>query len=597
MSMINIKSTTWFDFLPIEIIVDIFNYLSNNDIIYTFFYFNQRFNNLLLQNQCYFNYLEFPTRNLEFWRNIFSIIGSRIEFLNINTINFSLSLKYFPNIKSLILSSPIDVLDEQLKSILESEQFQKIHSFKIKENRLYFDRLYDNYLNNQDYLIKKILNDQNSLKIFQYSLITLPLSLIGISNLKINFNLYSLTLILTDFRDIFTLISYTPNLTYLNVQLKPPYRFQELIHKINIKLKQLHLKLSDNETREYPLSNDVQLFNGIKQFSSSLICLSLNLVGLDIETRNEIRFNSIKLQQFLESMIELKQFHLYAKLNKDPIDIDNILSSFSGKFWFDHNLSFGMHGRYFYTLPFYFNDLLEFYEGFDGVQSNSIEILETNPRMWYHVKSIELLVTYNYNLNFVKELKIKMPKLTLIKFGNIGFSSTHKTVNLCQEEKFDVQLDNVTTIEFTHGSIENKKEWLINVTPNLKYLFLWFTELSSIDNQLASILTKRIQQLNISTYIELEQLTMISDVYFSNVQYIIFGLNDGGMKPQDYAAFIMKILRNFQNLKTLIIYIIPISCFYIELHEIIQNLDMNEIINNYQVQQFREYCLFSKKSS
>ncbi|CAF3981763.1 unnamed protein product, partial [Rotaria sp. Silwood1] len=223
------------------------------------------------------------------WRNILSIIGSRIEFLNINTINFSLSLTYFPNIKSLILSSPIDVLNEQLKLILESEQFQKIHSFKIKENKFYFDRLYDNYL------IKKILNDQNSLEIFQYSLITLPLSLIGTSNLKINFNLYSLTL-----------ISYTPNLTCLNVQLKPPYRFQELIHMTNIKLKQLHLKLIENETREYPLSNDVQLFNGIKQFSSSLICLSLNLVGLDTKTKNEIPFNSIKLQQFLESMTELK---------------------------------------------------------------------------------------------------------------------------------------------------------------------------------------------------------------------------------------------------------------------------------------------------
>jgi hypothetical protein len=64
MSMLNIESTTWFDHLPIEIIFMIFNYLSNNDIVYTFFFFSQRLNNLVLQNQHYFTYLELPITNL-----------------------------------------------------------------------------------------------------------------------------------------------------------------------------------------------------------------------------------------------------------------------------------------------------------------------------------------------------------------------------------------------------------------------------------------------------------------------------------------------------------------------------------------------------
>ncbi len=43
----SIESSTWLDDLPTEIIFLIFNYLSNNDIIYTFFFLSQRFNNFL----------------------------------------------------------------------------------------------------------------------------------------------------------------------------------------------------------------------------------------------------------------------------------------------------------------------------------------------------------------------------------------------------------------------------------------------------------------------------------------------------------------------------------------------------------------------
>ena len=93
-------------------------------------------------------------------------------------------------------------------------------------------------------------------------------------------------------------------------------RYTISINKINIKLKQLYLKL-DYAISCYAWILEIdfdQLINIIKQFSSSLICLSLNLVDLNIRSTDEFPFNSIKLQQLLESMIELKQFHLYAKL-------------------------------------------------------------------------------------------------------------------------------------------------------------------------------------------------------------------------------------------------------------------------------------------
>ncbi len=42
----------------------------------------------------------------------------------------------------------------------------------------------------------------------QYSFLILPFILIDTRSFKINFNLHSLTLMLTDFDDIFTLIEY-----------------------------------------------------------------------------------------------------------------------------------------------------------------------------------------------------------------------------------------------------------------------------------------------------------------------------------------------------------------------------------------------------
>ena len=90
--------------MPTEIIFIIFDYLSNNDIIYSFFFLTQRLNNLLLQNQHFSNYFELPTTNLNAWEIILSMIGSQIKCLNITTIELSFPLRYFPIHFSMIMS-------------------------------------------------------------------------------------------------------------------------------------------------------------------------------------------------------------------------------------------------------------------------------------------------------------------------------------------------------------------------------------------------------------------------------------------------------------------------------------------------------------
>jgi hypothetical protein len=126
---------------------------------------------------------------------------------------------------------------------------------------------------------------------------------------------------------------YTPNLEYLNVQCQPPRTFQKSIDKTNIKLKQFYLTLK--QSIDYG-TNFNELINGIKQFSSSLNCLSLNLLSIAVNDVDDIPYNSVKLRQFLESMIELKQFHLYVKIVSFTFS-GNFLSQFQDQYWFDHN--------------------------------------------------------------------------------------------------------------------------------------------------------------------------------------------------------------------------------------------------------------------
>ena len=110
----------------------------------------------------------------------------------------------------------------------------------------------------------------------------------------------------------------------------------------------------------------------------------LNLLGRPLWMPSNIDrfpFNSAKLQQFLESMNELQEFHLYAKLGNYRMNKEIDLPNFQNQYWFNHNLSFGMHDQYFYTLPFHFDHLYKFSNGFNYVKTNNREILINNPRI------------------------------------------------------------------------------------------------------------------------------------------------------------------------------------------------------------------------
>jgi hypothetical protein len=162
--------------------------------------------------------------------NILPIIGSQIQCLTITTIDFNISLKLYSTLKSLIIDFPFLINSNQLNSILESEQFNKLNSFKIK-SQIHYEKF-------QDTFVKNVFHSENSLETFEF-LSGLYLSYFGFNG----------------------------------------FTFQ---------------------------------------------------------------------QQLLESMLQLKTFHIYARLNQKPINVENILLTFKNQFWFEHNWTIGIHDRFLY---------------------------------------------------------------------------------------------------------------------------------------------------------------------------------------------------------------------------------------------------------
>jgi hypothetical protein len=160
------NSLTLFGQLPTEILFEIFDYLSCNDIFYAFFYFNQRFNSILLEDQRYSTNFQSPITNFKFWQNILPIIRTQIQYLTLTTIDFCSSLDLFPNLKSVIISFPIPIYYEGLTLILKSEQFKKLNSFKI-QNEIFFKE--EEEENHKETLLVDIFHHENSLQIFECS--------------------------------------------------------------------------------------------------------------------------------------------------------------------------------------------------------------------------------------------------------------------------------------------------------------------------------------------------------------------------------------------------------------------------------------------
>ncbi|CAF1548033.1 unnamed protein product [Adineta ricciae] len=383
-----IKFISSFDILPNEIL-HIFDYLTSNDIIYSFIHCNQRLQNLLVIQKYHFN---LPKTNLNFWKKILPLIGPQIQTLSINTYDLTISLDFFSNLTSIIISSQYFLLDEQLLSILNHPYFRQLHIFKIKNV----------ILDDEETLLKTIFHINNKLQIFEYQ----P----------------------KKFHDIFTLIRYTSNLIYLNIRSEILDReFKEYtwnnIDEIN--LEEFHLTFTSRTNLEYSstslTTSLAQLFPVIQIFSSSLITLSLNFSNIYLIDQNNILTNGIELEKkLLEPLGKLQKFSFYVGISQCK-DAQQILSTIRRLQDFLVRLNF---------------------HHFRNVRSNNDEFLKQNNRLWSKVTSLHLVSIDQIDFKHL---------LSLITFYG-GFSSPNDSYDEIECVN-NLQLDSVPTTTLVYSSI------------------------------------------------------------------------------------------------------------------------------------------------
>jgi hypothetical protein len=191
-----------------------------------------------------------------------------------------------------------------------------------------------------------------------------------------------------------------------------------------------------------------------------------------------------------------------------------------------------------------------------------------------------------------------MPNLTFIRFYSLRTISGNKLKDISLNEyENDVTLDKVTTIECPERSLEDIEQWLIYILPNLTHLIICRSSvLPSTDSELAPILNERIQRLDLIWSSALHQLVEIS--YVSNVRYIKVSLHDGWKKPEECAVIIMKILKNFKNLRTLIFHSSERGADYVDSvrTELIKRMVDYPNIENYQIKYYKHCCVFLKRN-
>jgi len=416
--------------------------------------------------------------------------------------------------------------------------------------------------------------------------------------LKANVNIYALSLKLISFIDILSLLEYVPNLKYFNLivtSFDEHRRLNKEFHLSNIKLEKFYFTYqTDKENSSIHQENFLLLTNFIKQFSSSLIYLSINLNEICISETNEFQLNGILLQQkFLESMIKLKTFHLYIKLFKDPVDVKYLLSTFKNQFWFDHNWSIGIHANYFYTIPFHFDKLDSFID-FDHINSSN-SIIYNSRQIWHRIKSINLLSCCKLNLNLIKQMKLNMPNLI-----SINLTSFHRQYSELMKEykinQIDATLNSVTTVYCGYEFIDDLKQWFIYILPNVKRLVLSYSHLSMINFSLNRFFLELIGSYSRSEYVTTDY------AHFPNIKdmEIKFSARYEDALYKDVLDPIKEILKVFENSKTFIFHFYhddshSLNKPYTSMSKIITLLNMDQYLENYLIKYSYNYLQLIKK--
>ncbi|CAF0921655.1 unnamed protein product [Adineta ricciae] len=604
------QSETWLDRFPVEIVFEIFDYLSSNDILYTFFHFNYRFNTIILQDHRHLTCMKLPPSNSYFWRTIIFAIRSNIQTLIITHPAVWLPLNIFSNLTSIIIDSETEWSLTHIASLFNLNGFKQIYTLKILNASSI----------NANLILPKIFHPQCTLQRFHCEPIINLYHHSHFNNLQSNLNLRTLTINTNHFKDIYHLIQHAFNLKDLTLRLGTLYTYEreyDFSDLMKIKLEKLSITMEQREERktdDYSISRIdlVRLVSVIRMFSQSLLFLSLNFTDYHIFTDDNLLSNGEQLQmRLLQYLGQLKNFHLNVNIVNYAISNEpySILSTFRTEFYFQHHWSFGMNRYYLYSLPFKYDELY----GFESIELSNSTLLQQKSTLWDRIRTVRLERTDGTVLNDLIHMSylqtIKIRKCHFVD-SNVLYGGRTET-SLVQRDLSNsegqsclsdthLSLHTITSVYLTGGDMENDIGSLLRVLPNLNHLVLKHTLLPSMNSSLVKILQEKIQRLEVIFTLGPAELIETSYMYFSNFRYarftFNFTFNDSILNLR--SKLIEKFLKHIPQLISLTIYLVnPTNLAYNDgffFTPIIQRLEIADIGQNYTMTHIRNSLSFEK---
>ncbi|CAF3893307.1 unnamed protein product [Adineta steineri] len=585
---------TCFERLSTELILEIFNYLSSNDLIYSFHYLNKRFSDILFHYDRLINNFQIPTNNLNFSNDIFQLIAPKIQYLTLTTNDLNIPWNFLSNLKSLTISSSIPLNCHHFNSILNSEQFHNLESYKIK-SKIYSEEIY----HSNDHIVEgtaftPIFYSFNKFKTFQYLSTVSPFQTVDdISGMDISPHLQKLSLKLWEFETIYFIIQYCPNLKDLDliVTIIHPVKVNDELDLSTIHLKKFSLTMNDtNRSSQMSRAYYHYLAKFIKHFSETLTSLSLNFCGEHIVSGSPFILNGTQLQdKLLQYMKELKNFNFYMSCQlRSRKNLVYVLQTFKNSFWLDHNWIVATHENYIYTLPFHFSHFYGFTH-FDKIISTDPNIFQINPRLWYKIKAIGLSKSFQINSDLIQQIQRKIRNLTTIIFNQAQSIDQNNF-------KDNVTLSSVNTIHFNDISLNYIQSWITYILPNLKHLVSHEKLLPKADTELAVLLNKKLETLHMAMLAN--KIIEPNELYLFNVKDITITIF-AQFTPDENV--LQRILETFTNFNSLTVHF-KCNLYYNNrgrwdnIKQLIEKLDMNEINKNYQMKYFFNSVQFSRNT-
>ena len=552
-----------FEWLPNEIILDIFEYVDGINLLRGFSELNSRLNKLL---NIFFQSYHLDFRSIS--KNTFNIICQKYLPLILNkTISIHLSDDdETPNLPEIFLSYHFQFLHLQSLSLYSIRSIEILNQIILQCHHIKQLKIIQCFFNNEENdLFNNIWNLSKLIDCQIDDMLSKGICFSKLSNVSYSIKYLSIKNITCDFRSLSYVFQHTPCLRRLSTTIKCTEK-NEKLPIIVPHLSKLTLSFHGS------LSMMINLFTQI--INLQYLTLRTSYLLLDGNEWENLLINylpNLKVFQFK------MDFQFPENTNLED-QVDELLNTFQTDYWIkkhqwfvrcDWNPSNPFNQAILYTLPYAFND----FNFLNEFHSKSTCYNEKDYWSYNHVNILQH--ESNLSNNF-----IYLP----IRFLNIS----HLEIILPFNEKFlsnILSLDHLYSLDVTllpGDSVYYQLQTLLNLASNLH--LLRFSHLSDFEMMLFKIFNKSIRRLDFFT-----KESMLYSWYFNKEQCITLANSSLGQQCQTLVIDV----KNRTNIIDLINHMPNLQSLTFQCKDDKWNNKVSSIINDELLQWLNEHLPFT----